>query len=149
MIRLEQLSAADSAAIAQIAELESSVFPDPWSERAIADTAAQKCSFCVTASLDGRMTGYLLCYSVLDECEIARIAVKPEVRRQGIGKFLLEALEKMCRKNGISRILLDVRKSNETAVAFYKNNGFEIDGERRGYYGGNPPEDAILMGRTV
>ena len=33
--------------------------------------------------------------------------------------------------------------------AFYEKNKFGIDGERKFYYGGKNPEDAILMSRMV
>ena len=37
----------------------------------------------------------------------------------------------------------------QTAIAFYEKNKFGIDGERKFYYGGKNPEDAILMSRMV
>ena len=39
--------------------------------------------------------------------------------------------------------------SYHTAIAFYEKNKFGIDGERKFYYGGKNPEDAILMSRMV
>ena len=40
---------------------------------------------------------------------------------------------------------LDVRKSNDAAINFYRGYGFDVLYERRGYYR-NPPEDALVMG---
>lgn len=67
-----------------------------------------------------------------------------------------EELDRCCLDSGtdlqekqLKRMLLDVRKSNQTAIAFYEKNKFGIDGERKFYYGGKNPEDAILMSRMV
>ena len=78
---------------------------------------------------------------VLDECEIARIAVAESERRRGIGQMLFGFMEQICHEKQLKRMLLDVRKSNQTAIAFYEKNKFGIDGERKLYYGGKNPED--------
>ena len=41
-------------------------------------------------------------------------------------------------------ISLEVRKSNEPAIALYKSFGFEQNGLRKNYYK-NPTEDALIM----
>ena len=51
-------------------------------------------------------------------------------------------------EQNITRWLLDVRISNETAIHFYKAAGFVEDGVRKNFYA-NPPEDAILMSCEV
>ena len=91
-------------------------------------------------------TCYELCAGV---CEIARIAVAESERRRGIGQMLFRFMEQICHEKQLKRMLLDVRKSNQTAIAFYEKNKFGIDGERKLYYGGKNPEDAILMSRMV
>jgi ribosomal-protein-alanine N-acetyltransferase len=42
---------------------------------------------------------------------------------------------------------LEVRESNEAAVALYKGYGFQPIGRRRNYYD-HPREDAIVMRKT-
>ena len=87
-------------------------------------------------------------YFVLEEGEIARIAVIPECRRQGVGARMLLELEDLCEDNGITKLLLDVRESNETAISFYTSYGFVQDGVRRNFYS-DPQEDGILMSREI
>ena len=77
------------------------------------------------------------------------IAVAESERRRGIGQMLFGFMEQICHEKQLKRMLLDVRKSNQTAIAFYEKNKFGIDGERKLYYGGKNPEDAILMSRMV
>ena len=151
--------------ISEIAALESDIFPDPWSEKSIRDTLenpqariwaiisrqAPPCS-CASTSPEHagkpQLLGYVIFYYVLDEGEIARIATSPQHRRQGVAVRLLEKMRAFSYEQNITRWLLDVRISNETAIHFYKAAGFAKDGVRKNFYA-NPPEDAILMSCEV
>lgn len=95
-----------------------------------------------------QLLGYVIFYYVLDEGEIARIATSPQHRRQGVAVRLLEKMRAFSYEQNITRWLLDVRISNETAIHFYKAAGFAKDGVRKNFYA-NPPEDAILMSCEV
>ena len=66
-----------------------------------------------------------------------------------LDRCCLDLWNRSAMKKQLKRMLLDVRKSNQTAIAFYEKNKFGIDGERKFYYGGKNPEDAILMSRMV
>lgn len=142
---VRRMEAEDAAAVA---EIEYQSFPDPWSQKGVLETAANPQSICLTAEKAGRIVGYLLAYRAADEAEIARIAVIPEQQKQGIGRKILEILKEICREEKIQKLMLDVRKSNEGARAFYKKAGFLEDGIRRGFYS-KPQEDAVLMSREI
>ena len=45
---------------------------------------------------------------------------------------------------GIREMTLEVRKSNRVAIGMYQSFGFEIVGERKGFYHDNG-EDALIM----
>lgn len=134
--------------IPAVAVLEKEIFPDPWSEQALAESLEQKHTLLLTAYEDRQLIGYLILYYALEDGEIARIAVIPEKRRQGVGARLLLELENLCELNGITKLLLDVRESNAGAVSFYKDYGFTEDGIRRKFYS-DPVEDAVLMSRQL
>ena len=70
--------------LAKIGQMEAEIFPDAWSEKALAETWEQKTSVMITARKDGELIGYLIVYLVEGEGEIARIAVKQGLRRQGL-----------------------------------------------------------------
>ncbi len=130
--------------VESVVALERDTFTDPWSENAIGDTAHQNHAYILVAVQDDEFLGYCIAYRILDETEIARIAVKDSCRRQGVGRCLLDAVLEDCLAHGVRRILLDVRESNETARTFYENYGFHEDGVRRNYYE-RPKENAVLM----
>ena len=149
MYSVRNISDSDTKILKEIADLEDEIFEDAWSLKEILSTVEQKTSFCRCICCGEEVVGYFLCYYVLDECEIARIAVKNEYRRQGIGQRLFDEMAEGCRNMRVTKILLDVRAGNVPAIGFYEKNGFSVDGIRRDYYGGEDPEDAILMSRTV
>lgn len=151
--------------ISEIAALESDIFPDSWSEKSIRDTLENPQAriwaiisrqappySCASRAPEHagkpQLLGYVIFYYVLDEGEIARIATSPQHRRQGVAVRLLEKMRAFSYEQNITRWLLDVRISNETAIHFYKAEGFAKDGARKNFYA-NPPEDAILMSCEV
>lgn len=129
---------------AAVAEMEHQIFPDAWSERGILDTLENGQSICLIAEKAGRLLGYMFAYIAADEADIARIAVVKEARKQRVGSELMKAFKQIGKSRGICRMLLDVRRSNNTARIFYVKQGFAEDGVRPGFYE-NPEEDAILM----
>lgn len=134
--------------INQVASLEQQIFSDAWSENAVTETFRQPQSILTGAFESNVLKGYLIVYYVLDELEIARIAVAPNCRRQGIAERLLQDLEEKSRQLKIDRWLLDVRESNQAAIGLYKKYGFSEDGKRKKFYT-DPVETAILMSRTI
>lgn len=136
------------ADIKQIAELEAKIFSVAWTEKSVMETFEQTQAFITVAEVDGRLAGYCIIYYVMDEAEIARIAIGEDVRRQGIGKGLLDYTCECCKERQIERLLLDVREGNEGARAFYQKYGFQTDGIRKNFYD-LPKENAVLMSRIL
>ena len=68
--------------------------------------------------------GYVGCKTVLDEGYITNVAVRPDARRHGIARRLLQELQKVAEKQGLSFITLEVRVSNAAAIALYEKAGY-------------------------
>lgn len=139
---------ANETDVRAIAALEQKIFSDPWSERSVHETLLEQHSILLVADKEGQVAGYCIAYSVLDEAEIARIAVDPACRRQGVGQEILEQLQVMCCEKEISHLMLEVREGNNAARAFYRANRFEVDGIRKNYYQ-SPVENAVLMSKVI
>jgi ribosomal-protein-alanine N-acetyltransferase len=73
------------------------------------------------------------------------VAVAPEARRLGIARALMDEL--LGRLPPKAQITLEVRRSNEPALAMYETLGFRAAGVRPRYYQDNG-EDALIMWRT-
>lgn len=78
------------------------------------------------------------------QAELESIAISAESQGQGLGRLLLDALVNELRRLGVLEIVLEVRASNGSAVAFYRSAGFSEGGLRKVYYA-DPIEDAVLM----
>jgi ribosomal-protein-alanine acetyltransferase len=92
----------------------------------------------------GRVAGFFVLSSVLDEAEIIEVAVSENLRRNGIASQLMTEVFEWCEKNGVANIFLEVRESNFPAIEYYKKYGFVENGIRKNYYR-DPVENAILM----
>ncbi|MBE7550857.1 MAG: ribosomal protein S18-alanine N-acetyltransferase [Anaerolineales bacterium] len=79
-----------------------------------------------------------------DEAHISTIAVHPDWRGLGLGEWLLLALLEAGQVLGAETATLEVRPSNEPALALYQKYQFEEVGRRPRYYSDND-EDALIF----
>ena len=92
------------------------------------------------------VAGYCAFWRVMDETHINNLAIRPDLRRQGLGRQLLAVVIEAASATGAGRITLEVRRSNDAALHLYQQAGFEVAGVRRLYYT-QPVEDALLLSR--
>ncbi|PKP92865.1 MAG: ribosomal-protein-alanine N-acetyltransferase [Alphaproteobacteria bacterium HGW-Alphaproteobacteria-16] len=91
--------------------------------------------FCI-AWLGNQPAGFAMARVICDEAELLLIAIRPNMRRRGIGSVLLRSIIRDSCDRGATTLHLEVRANNE-AVRLYRAQGFEQVGERRDYYRGN------------
>lgn len=80
----------------------------------------------------------------LDEAHVVTVAVRPELRRNGLGRLVLLGLLRIARDEGMQVATLEVRESNVAARALYASFGFYEVGARKRYYS-DTGEDAVIM----
>lgn len=78
---------------------------------------------------------------------VLNVAVTKDKRGMGIGSKLIEGAIEVFNEHKIFQISLDVRVSNERAIALYKKYKFQEAIIRKAYY--ENKEDAIVMIRSV
>ena len=111
-----------------LVDLEALTFPeDPWSPFMLA----------VPIGYGGVKVGG-------DQADVMTIGVAPRARGRGVGRAILDALLEWARQAGAVEIFLDVRPSNEGAIALYNSRGFVEIGRRPRYFR-NPVEEAVEM----
>jgi ribosomal-protein-alanine N-acetyltransferase len=94
------------------------------------------------------VAGFIAFHRVMDEAELRNLAVHPAHQRKGIARALAEAGFRALQAAGVRRLFLEVRASNQPALAFYASAGFQLLYTRRDYYE-NPVEDAQVMARDI
>lgn len=111
------------------------------------DNAAERHVLAFARNEHSELCAALMGRIVFDSADIDYIVVSPECQRQGVASKLLACFEKLCRQGGAQRILLEVSEKNETALAFYRRNGFNEIAARRSYY--RAQEDARVMEKVL
>ena len=141
-IRIRPMEISDASSVY---EIEKECFTDPWAKMVFENFKDERGQHFFVAESDS-VLGYGTVMTVLDECEILRIAVGMAARRKGIGENLLNEMMDFAKNNGSRLFYLEVRESNTAAINLYKKAGFIESGRRKEYYT-NPKEDAVLMSR--
>lgn len=78
---------------------------------------------------------------------ILSIAIKNEKRRKGYGSQLVQDLIQRLKMRKCRDVILEVRVSNEAAIAMYRKLGFHDMDIIQGYYADG--EDALVMVRNL
>jgi len=104
---------------------------------------------CLYVAADGRVVSGFAVGSAYGpatevEADLESVAVRTEMRRQGLGSALCRAVMDWARHEGATAIGLEARAGSGEALRLYGGLGFVAVGRRPHYYH-DPEEDAILM----
>ena len=141
-VEIRRLTFAD---LPQVVAIERRAFTTPWSLAMFVLELSKPSGVCLAADVEGELAGYLVCSRYDTVWHLMNIAVDPDRRRRGIATELIGALLERVDRDG--QLTLEVRRSNEGAIALYERFGFRSAGVRRRYYADNG-EDAVIMWRT-
>ena len=131
----------------ELERLERICFSRPWSKRMLGEELENQCAaFLVAEDERGTVLGYAGLLVMIDEGYITNVAVFPEYRRMGIAAKIIEVYLNFAKANDLAFLTLEVRPSNEAAIALYRRFGFEEVGRRKNYYD-LPKEDALILTR--
>lgn len=125
------------------AGLERRLFSRPWSEQSLSQALRQHTLFVAAVEKDV-LVGYCGMYCAFEEGEITNVAVDPAWQGQGIGRRMMAYFLQQAREQGILRITLEVRVSNQRAIRLYTSLGFQNCGIRKNLYD-LPTEDGMVM----
>lgn len=146
------LRGATAADLPAVIDLEVSGFPareqwSPASWRAELE-AADRIVLLATDPDDRSAVLGVITYQVgPDTADLMRVVVDPAARGRRVGRALVQAGLMHVRSRGVSRVLLEVRHDNATAIALYAGCGFTTVATRPGYYG--PGADASVMAADI
>ena len=121
-----------------------------WSVDDYANEASRPDAILLGPICGGRLLGFISGRIVpsmtagLFDVEIYNIGIRPENRREGLGRKLMQNFIVIAASRCIHTVWLEVRAGNDAAIAFYRSHGFTDSGRRRNFYT-NPADDAVLM----
>ncbi|GKX55195.1 ribosomal-protein-alanine acetyltransferase [Leminorella grimontii] len=146
MNTISSLTPNDLSSAYQI-ELASHAFP--WTEKTLQSNQGDR-YLNLKLEVDGQMAAFAVTQVVLDEATLFNIAVHPDFQRQGLGRALLSHLIETLSERDVMTLWLEVRASNEKAIALYRSFEFNEVSVRKGYYpSAEGREDAVIMALTL
>lgn len=129
---------------------EAMLHASPWTRGQFADSLAAGHDALLAYDSSNSLVGYGVVMMATDQAELLNISVLPAFQRQGVGAAFLQHLIVRAQARQATRMLLEVRATNQAALALYARLGFAEIGRRRGYYSAHEQrEDAIVMARNL
>jgi ribosomal-protein-alanine N-acetyltransferase len=127
--------------------IENDVYPHPWTRGNFLDSLYNGYEMWTLRDATGMLAGYFLVMLAVDEAHLLNISVRRDLHGKGLGRLQLDKVVAIAREKGMQSVLLEVRPSNQRALAVYLHYGFVQIGLRKGYYPAvsNTREDAIVM----
>ena len=133
-----------------VMEIENLCFVAPWKERDLLNEMDNKLAnlWVVELGAEGMqktVVGFSDYWQTFDSATICQIAVHPDIRRRQLGSAMMDEIINDCYAKRVRNITLEVRKTNQIAINFYKKHGFSEVLVKEKYYSNG--EDAIYMMR--
>ncbi len=131
-------------------DIEKTAYSFPWSLPAFQD-CLDSCywvqKLCSHSLSEENLEGYVVAMLVLDEVHLLNVTVRPSSQGQGWGRYMLQQLQQWAHSQKAQAIWLEVRASNQKAIALYQAFGFIQKGRRKAYYpdAAGQREDALVM----
>ncbi|MCJ2163836.1 MULTISPECIES: ribosomal protein S18-alanine N-acetyltransferase [unclassified Pseudodesulfovibrio] len=134
----------DESDVQELIDLEGLCFDYHWTQEQFLLGLKNKAFRVLGIRRGEALVGYMAFSLIVDEMEILNLAVHPEYRRQGLAEVLLGKCFEMCVSCNIKKSFLDVKRSNDPALALYRKFGYKRIGVRKNYYP-DTKEDALLF----
>ena len=133
--------------VALLLQMDRDIFPDAWTEAMWQSELGRQDAVCFILEQDGVAVGFAITTVLFEDAELPKIAVLKEKRGVGLGKALLDALEKEAKTRGATAMFLEVRVGNISARKLYETGGYQPLRVRLKYYPAG--EDALEMKKTL
>ena len=126
--------------------IEQASFSHPWTRAMFQEELAKipTTLYVLTGGPERGVLGFCCFWALSGELQLVNIAVRPDLRGQGLGRRLLHHLLREAQIREAEKIFLEVRPSNRAAIGLYERLGFKVLYRRPRYY--TPEgEDALVM----
>ncbi len=128
----------------EVLEIEKTSFEFPWSEEDFIRCLRQRNCIGMVAEYDDRVVGFMIYELHKNQLHVLNFAVRPDVRRRGIGTQMVKKLKGKLSQQRRNRVMLEIRETNLAAQLFFRNTEFRAVSVLRDYYD-DTTEDAYVM----
>ena len=135
--------------LALVSDIERRSYEFPWSHGVFRDCllAGYNCAVIERGEV---VVGYGILSIAAGEAHILNLCIDPHFRKLGYADRMLEEILVHTRQAEVSEIFLEVRPSNESAIALYQKNGFRQIAYRPAYYQAREGrEDAAVLSKVI
>ena len=140
-----QLARMEYFHLAGVQRVDRLVYTRPWSLAMFRQELERRDSrYYLVAQVDGAHVGHGGLMMIAGEGHITTVAVDPACQRRGIGALLMLDLHAYALDRGLHALTLEVRVTNEAAIALYRRFGYAPAGVRKNYYS-DEGEDGLIM----
>lgn len=131
--------------VERVVELEYQLFTSAWSRNDfLYELLENHFSHNFVLEEDNKIIGYIGVWMMYEQSQITTIGIDPHHQRKGYGELLMKEAIAFASQLDCEVMSLEVRQSNQKAIALYQKLGFEKQAIRKNYYQDNH-EDAYLM----
>ena len=135
--------------LVHVSDIERRSYDFPWSHGVFRDCLLAGYQ-CIVLELNNEVSGYGVLSVAAGEAHILNICVEPSHRSHGFGEQLLDEMLMRARIASVKEIFLEVRPSNENALALYRKKGFHQVANRPAYYQAQEGrEDAAVLKKKL
>lgn len=133
----------------EVMEIECNAYEFPWSEGIFQD-CMRVGYICWVCEQNENVQAYGIMSVAVSECHVLNLCVKPREQGQGLGRLILRELLNHARRHRADMAFLEVRPTNNRAIALYLSEGFAEMGIRKNYYPTqNGREDALVFAKDL
>ena len=127
--------------LAMVSDIERRSYEFPWSHGVYQNIVLVR---------EKEVAGYGVLSVAAGEAHILNLCVDPELRSRGYGERLLDEMLFLARAASVREVFLEVRPSNELAIALYRKKGFHQVANRPSYYQAHEGrEDAAVLSKKL
>jgi len=114
-----------------VAELDAFAFMPLWQNPLDAlEKAFPQATSATVAEDDQGLVGYQISTANPFGAHLARLAVRPDAQRRGLGSFIVADLIRRLKKKNVARLTVNTQSDNLASLTLYERMGFSVTGEK-------------------
>ncbi len=135
--------------VPQVSDIERRSYEFPWSHGVFRDCLLAG-YHCIVIVREKRVVGYAILSVAAGEAHVLNLCVDPKHRELGYGEQLLDDILLQAQQAEVREVFLEVRPSNNEAIALYTKKGFRRIAKRPAYYQSTDGrEDAAVLAKRI